>query len=68
MKFRLFDSERNFAPNMTIWVYELRSDDGYILEQYYFLTQKAAKNFFEHNIPEENDVHASYGGEILWFT
>lgn len=67
MKFVLFDSEHKFHPNVLIWAFEIRDNNGNVLEQKYFLFKKSVKKFFEsnrENVPSE--CHMSYGGEVLW--
>lgn len=70
MKFNLFDKDKKFHPSVLIWVFELRDDEGVIVDQYYFFTQRGAMKFWKDNeakLNELSDLHVGVGGEVLWF-
>lgn len=70
MKLKLFDGDKKFHPSVLFWIFELRDDEGVIVDQYFFFTHKGAMKFWEDNEDQINKMtglHPSVGGELMWF-
>lgn len=58
---------KKFTPSIVIWNLELcDKKDGTVLHNFYFLSYKKAKKFWEKHEAELEEFKVGLGGEQLW--
>lgn len=58
---------KNFTPSIVIWNLEIcDKESGFVLQNFYFLSYKRARKFWELHDKEFEDYRTMLGGEQLW--